>query len=65
MIGTEVQSAAPIFAVRIDHAADIGQTAIDLLIAVGMIAERRHTVADVAAVLACANSPTHLSLLFL
>jgi hypothetical protein len=59
VIGAEVQSAAAILAVCVDHAADVGQTAINLFCAARMIANRWHAVSDVATVFSFANGPTH------
>lgn len=59
MIAAKMQTATAIFAVRIDHAADKSQAAIDSFIAVRVIAQSRDTVTDVPTIFAFTNCPTH------
>jgi hypothetical protein len=51
MVSAEVQAAAAILTIRIDHPADIAKAPVDLPAAVRVIAQRRHAVSDIPPVL--------------
>jgi hypothetical protein len=55
MVSAKVETTSAIFAVRIYHAADVGQPSIDFLLAIGVIAQRRDAVPDVAIILSYSN----------
>lgn len=61
VLGVEVQPAAAILAVGVDHPADEGEPAVDLRSAFGMVALGGDAVADVAigAVWFGADGPAH------
>ena len=62
MVAAKVKAATAILASGVNHPANVCEAAMNTIVALRKIAERRNAIADIATILARSDCPTHDSI---